>query len=96
MSNWVQYLPLLVLVVIFYLLVLRPARARQREFQKIQSELAPGSEVMLASGLFGEIVSIGDETLELRVAPSAVVKVNRQAVARVIQPTATPELDTEN
>ena len=43
---------------------------------------------MLASGIFGEIASIGETTLELRIAPETVVKVNRQAVARVITDTA--------
>ena len=84
MSNWVEFLPLLFLVLIFWLLIIRPARARQREFMKTQSELAVGTKVMIASGIFGEIASIGDDTIELRIAPETVVTVNRQAVARVI------------
>ena len=47
-----------------------------------------GTEVMIASGIFGEIASIGDDTIELRIAPETVVTVNRQAVARVV-PAAT-------
>ena len=86
MSNWVDFLPLLFLVLIFWLLIIRPARARQREFLKTQSALSVGDKVMLASGIFGEIASIGDETLELRIAPETVVTVNRQAVGRVIPP----------
>lgn len=84
MSDWVEFLPLLFLVLIFWLLIIRPARARQREFAKTQSELAVGTKVMIASGIFGEIASIGDDTIELRIAPETVVTVNRQAVARVI------------
>lgn len=87
MSNWVDFLPLLFLVLIFWLLIIRPARARQRAFLKTQSELSVGDEIMLASGIYGEISSIGDKTLELRIAPETVVTVDRQAVARVI-PTA--------
>ena len=86
MSNWVDFLPLLFLVLIFWLLIIRPARARQRDFLKTQSELSVGDKIMLASGIFGEIATIGDETLELRIAPETVVTVNRQAVARVIPP----------
>ncbi|MDR7086726.1 preprotein translocase subunit YajC [Aeromicrobium panaciterrae] len=84
MSNWVDFLPLLFLVLIFWLLIIRPARARQRAFLKTQSELSVGDEIMLASGIYGEISSIGDTTLELRIAPETVVTVDRQAVARVI------------
>ncbi len=87
MSNWVDFLPLLFLVVIFWLLIIRPARARQRAFLKTQSELKVGDKIMLASGIYGEIVSVSDETLELRIAPDTVVTVSRQAVGRVVRDT---------
>jgi preprotein translocase subunit YajC len=86
-------LPLILIVLAFFFLVLRPARARQQAFLKVQSELAPGARVMIASGIFGEIVSLGDDTIELRVAPNTVITVKRQAVAQVI-PAAEPEIET--
>jgi preprotein translocase subunit YajC len=83
-SNWVEFLPILLLVVLFWFLVIRPARARQQAFVTTQGELAIGTEVMLASGLYGEIVSLGDDTLVLRIAPGTEVTVARQAVARIV------------
>jgi preprotein translocase subunit YajC len=82
-SNWVDYLPLLLLVVIFWLLIVRPARARQRAFLQTQSELSSGDKVMLASGIFGEIAGITDDTVQLRIAPNTVIEVKRQAIASV-------------
>ena len=93
MNDWASILPLVILVVAFLVLVIRPARANRRQFQQLQSTLAPGQQVMLASGIFGEIVTIGDETIELRIAPDTVVVVKRQAVAHVI-PDAAPETET--
>jgi preprotein translocase subunit YajC len=89
-SNWVQYVPLVLVVFAFWLLVLRPARNRQKEFLTTQGALAPGSRVMLASGIFGELVSVGDDEVELRVAPDVVVTVARQAVAKVVVPQDAP------
>lgn len=89
MSDWVTYLPLLLLVILFWLLVLRPARARQREFAGLQEQLAPGLQVMLASGIHGELVSVGEDTIELRIAPQTVITVARQAVGRIIEPAPT-------
>jgi preprotein translocase subunit YajC len=86
-------LPLILIILAFFFLVLRPARARQQAFLKVQSELAPGARVMIASGIFGEIVSVGDETIELRVAANTVLTVKRQAVANVI-PAESPETET--
>lgn len=94
MSDWVTYLPLLLLVILFWLLVLRPARARQREFAGLQQQLVPGLQVMLASGIYGELVTVGDDTIELRVAPQAVITVARQAVGKIIEP-APADVPTE-
>ncbi len=91
-------LPLLLIIVAFFFLVLRPARARQQAFLKVQSELVPGARVMIASGIFGEIVSVGDDTIELRVAANTVLTVKRQAVAQVIpaETTEAPESSTDD
>ena len=90
MSNWGSLIPLILVVFAFWLLVLRPARNRQREFVATQSALEPGSRVMLASGIFGELVTIGDDEVDLRVAPDVVVTVARQAVAKVVVPDNAP------
>jgi len=94
--------PLLLIVLAFWLLVIRPARKRQNEMTRIQNSVQIGSEVMLGSGIFGTVTSIGDETLNLAVAPGTELKVARQAVVRVVdgtraaggsasEPTDTPE-----
>ena len=90
MSNWVQYLPLLLVVFAFWLLVLRPARNRQREFMATQTALAPGTRVMLASGIFGDLVAVRDDEVEIRIAPDVVVTVARQAVAKILVPEDAP------
>lgn len=85
MDNWAStFLPIVVLILAFWLLVLRPARSRQREFQGLQRQLEPGQQVMLASGIFGETVTVGEDTVELQIAPGTVVKVNRHAIARIL------------
>ena len=95
MNDWASILPLVILVVAFLVLVIRPARANRRQFQQLQSTLAPGQQVMLASGIFGEIVTIGDETIELRIAAETVVTVNRHAVSRVVTPVSENETSTD-
>ncbi len=96
MSNWVQYLPLVLVVIAFWLLVLRPARNRQKEFVATQNALTPGSRVMLASGIFGELVAVRDDDVDLRVANDVVLTVARQAVAKVITPQNVSPSDEPN
>ncbi|HEU4514383.1 MAG TPA: preprotein translocase subunit YajC [Nocardioidaceae bacterium] len=80
--------PLLLIVLAFWLLVIRPAKKRQQEMNRIQNSVTVGSEVMLGSGIYGTVVSVGDETLQLAVAPGTEIKVAKQAVVRVIDGTA--------
>lgn len=82
-------LPLL-LVVVFWLLVIRPARRRQRDVARTQASLQPGSRVMLSSGVFGDVASIADEEIRLTVAPGVTLSVHRQAVAKVVDEVAVP------
>jgi preprotein translocase subunit YajC len=79
-------LPFVLIALVFWFLIVRPQRRRQRELASTQSALGPGSEVMLGSGIFGTVASLDEETLRIEVAPGTVVKVARQAVVRVIDP----------
>lgn len=88
--NWVQYVPLLLIIVAFWLLVLRPARNRQKDFMATQTALAPGARVMLASGIFGHLVDVRDDEVDIRVAPDVVLTAARQAVAKIVEPADVP------
>lgn len=95
-DNSMSLIPLALLIVVFYLLVLRPARKRQREFNQTQDSLQPGQEVMLASGIFGSIAEIGDDVAQVEVAPGTVIKVNRRAIASVVQAPGEQDVTAED
>lgn len=76
-------LPLLLLTM-FYFLVIRPARARQRDVAALQASLDVGSVVMLTSGIFGELVHVGDERVRLRIAAQTEITAHRQAVGKIL------------
>ena len=84
MKDWASLLPFVLIVLVFWFLVVRPARRQQQKLAATQSAVRIGSEVMLGSGIYGTVSSIGDETLELEVAPGTRMKVAKQAVVRVV------------
>ena len=77
-------LPLVLIALVFYFLIIRPQRNRQKLLSQTQSTLGVGSEVMLGSGIYGRVASLDDETLQLELSPGATVKVARQAVVKVL------------
>lgn len=81
-----EILPLVLLVLVFWFLILRPMRKRQQQFVATQKSVTVGSRVMLASGIFGDVISVEDETVELKISPETTVTVLRQAIARVVAP----------
>jgi preprotein translocase subunit YajC len=86
--------PILLLVVVFYLLVLRPARARQSQQQAVVRQLEPGVRVMTTAGLFGTISAVEDDQVELEIADGVRVRYVKAAIAKVVEaptPTGTSE-----
>ena len=72
------------LVAAFYFLILRPQRKRQQTQQRTMNALSPGSRVMLASGVFGTVVSVGPRQVVLEISPGAELTVLKQAITKVV------------
>lgn len=80
--------PLLMLVVLglaFWLMVLRPARARQKAALSIQSGLAVGQRVMTTAGLFGYVRELDEQEVGLEISDGVVVRYVREAIAKVVE-----------
>lgn len=82
-SSWSTVLFIALMVAAFYLLIMRPQRKRQQALQQTLSSLEPGVRVMLTSGLFGTVVSMGSRQAVLEVSPGVELTVLKQAIARV-------------
>jgi preprotein translocase subunit YajC len=81
-----QLFVILLVLVFFWVVVMRPARNSQRRVQQLQRELEVGQGVVLSSGIFGTIRSLTDGRAELEIAPGTVITVARQAVVRHVEP----------
>jgi preprotein translocase subunit YajC len=77
---------ILLMVVAFYFLILRPQTKRQQAQQKTMNELVPGTRVLLGSGVFGTITWVGVKQAIIEVAPGTELTVLKQAIARVVAP----------
>ena len=83
MSEFAPLLPLLAILVLFWLMVIRPASRRQKAVVALQESLQVGQRVMLTSGFFGTITALTDDRAHLELAPGLQVEVARAAVAKV-------------
>ena len=86
-----EYLPLVVLALLFWFLILRPQRRRTVRQGALLASLEPGQEIVTVGGLHGRIERIDGDEISLAVAPNTVVRVDRRAVARTVERAAEPE-----
>ena len=82
MPAYAQLLVIVVAMLVFWAIVMRPARTQQRRVQELQSQLEVGQEVVLSAGIFGTVRSLSEGRVELEVAPGTVITVARQVVVR--------------
>lgn len=93
-----QLLVIVVALVAFWAVVMRPARNQQRKVQQLQAELVVGQEVVLSAGIFGTIRSLSETRAEVEVAPGVVLTVARQVVVRRVEDLedTTPPTDADD
>ena len=68
----------------FYLLLWRPQQRRMANVRRLQALLREGDEVMTTSGIYGRIVELHDDELQLEIAAGVVVRVARGAIGERI------------
>lgn len=76
-----QFLPLVVVFVIFYFLMIRPQKKKFEEEQTLLSKLAKGDEVYTKSGMLGTIFGINDKIVDLEVADGVRLKFLKSQIA---------------
>ena len=82
MPPYAQLLVIVVAMLGFWAIVMRPARTQQKRVQHLQNELEIGQRVVLSAGIFGTIRALTEGQAEIEVAPGTVITVARQVVVR--------------
>ena len=79
------FLPLVLIIAIFYFLVMMPMQRQKKQQAEMLRNLQNGNEVLTTGGIVGTIVSIGDDTLVVRVKPDNVkLQISRSAVSGLV------------
>lgn len=80
------FLPLLFILAIFYLIVFLPARRRQKKLQAMINNLKSGDKVITSGGIYGTIVGLRGDRIQLRIAENVKVDMSRNAVTALQNP----------
>jgi len=78
---WTFMAPMVLMVVIFYFLLIRPQQRKAKEQRQFLENLKRGDRVITAGGIIGEIVAINDQILTLEIGDKMRVEVGRPYIA---------------
>ncbi len=73
--------PILLIIGVMYLLVMRPQMKKQKELQRMLSELKKGDDIVTTGGLLGRIAGMKDDVVTLQVQEGVRIQVLRSAIS---------------
>lgn len=76
----VQFLPLVLIFVVFYFLLIRPQQQKAKAHRKLLADLKRNDEVVTAGGLHGRILELGETVVTLELAQNVRVRVERSKI----------------
>ena len=79
-SPLVQLIPFALVLAIFYFVILLPMKRRQKKVQEFLAALKVGDKIVTSGGIHGSITKIGDDAVQLQIAPNVRVDVSRAAI----------------
>ena len=83
---WMQFLPLVAMVAVFWFLIIRPQMRRQKEHQTKVGGIKKGDQVLTGGGLLGKVIKVDDHYAEIELGQNMRVKALKSTIADVIPP----------
>lgn len=74
---------LVIMAVVYFIWSRMGLKKKQKYFQELHTELAPGQEIMFAGGIYGTVKSVDGDKVEVKVRSGAVLDVSRYAIQQI-------------
>jgi preprotein translocase subunit YajC len=79
-SPWLQFVPFILVLGIFYFIILLPMRRKQQKVQQFLDGLKVGDRVITTGGLYGQVTRLGEDSIQLQIADKLRVEVAKAAI----------------
>ncbi|MGE4586653.1 MAG: preprotein translocase subunit YajC [Mangrovibacterium sp.] len=76
------FLPLILIMVIFYFFMIRPQVKRQKELKKFRESLSKGDKVVTTGGIYGKVAEIKDNYIIMQVDDNVKLRVDKSAIVK--------------
>jgi preprotein translocase subunit YajC len=83
-SSLMMFVFMFGIFIIFYLLLILPARKKQKRHMEMVGNLKPGDRVITTGGLHGTVMGVKQDRLEVKIASNTVVQITKSAVGAIL------------
>ena len=84
-SGFTQFIPLILIFVIFYFFLIRPQQKKAKEHKAMVAALKRGDEVVTSGGIVGKVERIlGEDKLDLLISENVTVQVVQSTIQNVL------------
>ena len=87
-----EFLPLVLLVVVFYFFLIRPQNKKAKEHRELVSELSKGDEVVTAGGIIGKVSKVSDDYVAVETGNNIELSFQKVAITAVLPKGTVKEL----
>ena len=79
----IQLMPILLIILVFYFLIIRPQQKRQRQLQETIANLKIGDRIVTTGGVIGVITTVRDTSFLIRSADKSILEIARSSIAAI-------------
>jgi preprotein translocase subunit YajC len=79
-SLLMQFVPLALVVAIFYFIILLPMKRKQQKVQQFIGNLKVNDKIITTGGIYGQITRLGEQSVQLQVADKIRIEVAKAAI----------------
>ena len=80
MASLMQFVPLILIFVVFYFLLIRPQQKKQKELREMIEGLKKGDKVITTGGIYGEVENIKADVIILKIADKVRIEILKHAI----------------
>lgn len=87
---WTGFVPLILLMVVFYFILIRPQQKKAKEHAETLKTLRPGDKIVTSGGVLGTILTVKEKTITLRSADTK-LEITKASVGEVVERSGSSE-----
>jgi len=73
---------MLLLIFVFYFFMIRPQMRKQKELKNYREALQKGDKIVTTGGIYGKIINISDNTVDVEIAGGVTIKIDKYAILK--------------